>query len=258
MRNSCSINDNSCSKDIKIINLLNSYNLCASHLTRFSTYFQTSSLTTSYFPPSSVAAEASMPVQPSITSAPRDVSRPSDIINTASSTSITNHVSLIAMYLSPHFSLEEFTYSSTALARGIDNSLNPENPAHAKIISNLRNLCEQVLEPLRLYANESSSYKGDKRGSVPVIISSGYRCPQLNKLVGGSSTSQHMTGEACDIHISDQKKLREWVTWLMDNVNADQLILERASETSNHYWIHVSCKSDPSKNRHQVKFITKS
>lgn len=132
------------------------------------------------------------------------------------------------MKLTEHFSLEEFTYSSTALARGIDNSLNPENPAHAKIISNLKNLCKEVLEPLRTYVNSSYPSKGDNRGAVPVIISSGYRCPQLNKLVGGSPTSQHMTGEACDIHLSDQKKLREWFTWLMDNTNFDQLILERS------------------------------
>lgn len=149
------------------------------------------------------------------------------------------------MKLTPHLSLEEFTYSSTALARGIDNSLTPENPAHAKIISNLTNLCKEVLEPLRAIVNE------------PIIISSGYRCPALNKAVGGVSNSQHMTGEACDIHLSDQTKLREWFTYLMDG-QFDQLILERASKTSSHYWIHVSCKSDPSKNRHQVKYITKA
>lgn len=156
--------------------------------------------------------------------------------------------------LSPHFSLEEFTYSSTALAQGIDNSLNPSNPTHAKIISNLKTLCQEVLEPLREHVQEL------------VIISSGYRCPALNKAVGGSSTSQHMTGEACDIHLSDQKKLREWFAWLMDNTNFDQLILEKSitkhsslnTQPSFHYWIHVSCKSAPSKNRHQVKYITKT
>ena len=144
------------------------------------------------------------------------------------------------MKLTEHFSLEEFEFSSTAQARGIVNHC-PES-----LIPNLKNLCEQVLEPLSEHVQE------------PVIISSGYRCPQLNKLVGGVSNSQHMTGEAADIHLSDPKKLREWFVWLMDNTNFDQLILERASKTSTHYWIHVSCRSDPSKNRHQVKFITKS
>lgn len=148
--------------------------------------------------------------------------------------------------LTPHFKLSEFENSSTARARGINNSLNPDNPAHAKIIANLTNLCEHVLEPLREHVQE------------PIIISSGYRCPKLNKAVSGVSNSQHMTGEACDIHLSDQQKLRSWFTWLMDNVNADQLILERASKTSSHYWIHVNCKSDPSKNRHQVNYITKA
>lgn len=143
------------------------------------------------------------------------------------------------MKLSPHFSLEEFTYSSTALARGFDNSLNPENPAHAKIISNLKTLCKEVLEPLRDHIQE------------PVIISSGYRCPKLNKAVGCSPTSQHMNGEACDIYLEDQEKLREWFTWLMDG-QFDQLILEQASKTSCQYWIHVSCKPDLSQNRHVV------
>lgn len=144
------------------------------------------------------------------------------------------------MKLTEHFSLSEFEFSSTARARGINNHC-PES-----LIPNLKNLCEQVLEPLREHVQE------------PVIISSGYRCPQLNRLVGGVSNSQHITGEACDIHLCDQKKLREWFAWLMDNVNADQIILERASKTSSHYWIHVSCKANPSENRHQVKHITKA
>ena len=67
-----------------------------------------------------------------------------------------------------------------------------------------------------------------------------------------------MKGEAADIHLPDMAKLNSWFVWLMDNTNFDQLILERASKTSNHYWIHVSFKCDPSKNRHQVKYITKA
>lgn len=159
------------------------------------------------------------------------------------------------MKLTEHFSLEEFTYSSTANVRGIDNSLNPNNPAHAKIISNLTNLCKEVLEPLRQHFFDNLPPKqGELKGG---FISSGYRCPQLNAAVGGSKTSQHMKGEAADIYLSDQSKLREWFTYLMDG-QFDQLIMERASKTSSHYWIHISCKSDPSKNRHQVEYITKA
>lgn len=143
------------------------------------------------------------------------------------------------MQLTEHFKLSEFENSSTARAKGINNKV-PE-----QLIPSLETLCTEVLEPLRAIVKE------------PIIISSGYRCPQLNAAVGGSKTSQHMKGEACDIHLSDMKKLREWFTYLMDG-QFDQLIMERATPTSTHYWIHVSCKPDPSKNRHQVLYLTKS
>ena len=102
------------------------------------------------------------------------------------------------MKLTKHFTLEEFTRSSTAKARGIDNTV-PE-----KLIPALRNLCETVLEPLREQAKE------------PVEISSGYRCPELNRVVGGKNTSQHMKGEACDIWHADIQTLRKWFAILMD------------------------------------------
>ena len=100
--------------------------------------------------------------------------------------------------LTKHFTLEEFTRSSTAKARGIDNTV-PE-----KLIPALRNLCGTVLEPLREQAKE------------PVEISSGYRCPELNHVVGGKNTSQHMKGEACDIWHADIQTLRKWFAILMD------------------------------------------
>ena len=110
--------------------------------------------------------------------------------------------------LTKHFTLEEFTRSSTAKARGIDNTV------PLQFIPSLRNLCEKVLEPLR------------ERVKEPVIISSGYRCPALNRAVGGSNTSQHMKGEACDIYVEDVEKLRKWFAILMDG-DFDQLIFER-------------------------------
>ena len=134
--------------------------------------------------------------------------------------------------LTKHFTLEEFTRSSTAKARGIDNTVPKQ------LVPALRNLCERVLEPLR------------ERVKEPVIISSGYRCPALNRAVGGSNTSQHMKGEACDIYMEDKEKLRKWFAILMDG-DFDQLIFERNRRTE-HCWIHVSCKPDTSLNRHQV------
>ena len=134
--------------------------------------------------------------------------------------------------LTKHFTLEEFSFSSTAKSRGINNTV------PLQYIPSLRNLCEVVLEPLREQVKE------------PVIISSGYRCPALNKAVGGTNTSQHMKGEACDIYMEDKEKLRKWFAILMDG-DFDQLISERNRRTG-HCWIHVSCKPDTSLNRHQV------
>ena len=156
------------------------------------------------------------------------------------------------MQLTEHFTLEEFTFSSTAKARGIDNSVSSQ-----KVVDNLRNLCEQVLEPLRSYANQ------------PITISSGYRCKALNKVVGGARNSQHMTGEAADIHIplydfkdstgsrlTDIQLARDWMQWLTDNTDFDQLILETVNRRI--FWLHVSCKRDRSLNRHQViRFMQK-
>lgn len=138
------------------------------------------------------------------------------------------------MKLTEHFTLNEFQRSATASYQGIDNNI------PSKFISSIRNLCEQVLEPLRQHVQE------------PVIIGSGYRSPALNAIVGGVANSQHMKGEAADIHCPNRQKLHDWFLWLMDNTNFDQLLLEK-SKTST--WIHVSCKPDISKNRHMVRRI---
>ena len=61
--------------------------------------------------------------------------------------------------LSTHFKLSEFTRSSTATARGIDNTPTLD------VVSNLQQLCIHVLEPLRAFANQSSPLGGDKRGA---------------------------------------------------------------------------------------------
>jgi len=136
--------------------------------------------------------------------------------------------------LSEHFKLSEFTRSSTATRYGIDNTLNPSNPEHAKIIANLKHLCENILEPLRAHINESSPIKGGSRG---VFIGSGYRCPELNTLVGGKDKSKHLTGHAADIHIPNNKIGKEWMLWIIDHCRFHKVIWETADKK--HYWIHV-------------------
>ena len=142
------------------------------------------------------------------------------------------------MKLTEHFSLEEFTRSSTAKTKGINNTLNPTEESDKRIIRNLRNLCAQVLEPLRNHISQ------------PLVISSGYRSPRLNAAVGGAANSQHLTGQAADLRIPSVAEGRQWMRWIMDNTTFDQLILEHNKSGS--HWIHVSCKPNPEDNRHQV------
>ena len=127
------------------------------------------------------------------------------------------------MQLSENFSLAEMTRSATAKRYGIDNTPNEEQ------IENLKALCKNVLQPLR-----------DEFG--PITIGSGFRSKAVNNhpLVGGASKSQHMKGEAADIHLPSIEIGKKWFAWLQTHVVYDQLIWERDSPKSNHYWIHVS------------------
>lgn len=126
--------------------------------------------------------------------------------------------------LTRHFMLSEFIKSSTAEAHGIDNTPSLE------VVSNLQFLCREILEPLREWINE------------PILINSGYRCPKLNKLVGGVSNSQHLTGEAADIHLPSIEVGRKYLTFVLDNCRFDAVIWEH--DSTGHYWIHVSIKQD--------------
>lgn len=128
------------------------------------------------------------------------------------------------MRLTEHFQLSEFEKSSTAKARGINNAI-PSN-----LIPNIKKLCEQVLELLRQHVGK------------PVVLGSGYRCPTFNKAVGGVTNSQHMTGEAADIHIPNLTEARKWMEWIANELAFDQLILEHCKnkDGSISHWIHVS------------------
>lgn len=133
------------------------------------------------------------------------------------------------MILSKNFTLNELTYSDTARFLGIKNI--PEQAA----INNLKALCAKVLQPLR-----------DGLG-VPIIITSGYRCPLLNKKVGGVSNSQHQYGQAADIYAKG-KSLQAAFNYIKNFLPFDQLLFEKNKTTQ---WVHVSYRGD-GKNRKQA------
>ena len=127
------------------------------------------------------------------------------------------------MQITENFWLHEFTDSQTAKDLGIPNQPN------AQELDNIEALAKNILQPLRNWAGK------------PVHISSGYRCDELNRAVRGSSTSQHVKGEAADIEIFGVDN-REVAEWICANCEFDQIILEffKEEEGINSGWIHVS------------------
>lgn len=120
-----------------------------------------------------------------------------------------------------YFSIEELSRSSTAKSMGVDNTPTPE------VVGNLTALVEAVLDPLR------------ERYGHPIYVNSGYRCPRLNKAVGGEKTSQHVTGEAADIYVADAKGRAELFSLIYYLLPYDQLIWERGDDEAPE-WLHVS------------------
>ena len=127
------------------------------------------------------------------------------------------------MKLTEHFTLYELVRSETADRNHIDNTPSQE------VIENLRALCRNVLEPARVAFGS------------PIYITSGYRCPELNKAVGGKPASQHLRGEAADLQVRGVENLRKLYRTIKDNSVFDQLLFE--SNKAGAKWIHVSYKA---------------
>ena len=108
-----------------------------------------------------------------------------------------------------YFSISELLKSDTAIKQRLWNGA----PKEAE--ENLRALVDEVLDPLR------EAY------GRPIRVNSGYRCPRLNTLVGGTSNSQHMRGEAADIQpvVGNEADLPELARILIENGKFDQLII---------------------------------
>lgn len=142
--------------------------------------------------------------------------------------------------LSPHFTVGEMLRSGTAVSMCIKNvpAIVPAvgESSREEVMENLRALCKSVLEPLR-------------RRVGRVIVVGGYRCKALNMAVHGAEHSQHLRGEAADIHVTGLEMCRKYAA-ILSQTDFDQMILE-PPESMIKRWIHVSYKRN-GKNRHQI------
>ena len=117
-----------------------------------------------------------------------------------------------------YFTIAELTRSTTAQLRGIDNTPSQQ------VIDNLTALVENVLDPLR------------QAWGAPIHVNSGYRCPALNKAVGGVPASQHMLGQAADITAGSRAKNQSLYRLLRQL----QLPVDQAINEHDFSWLHVS------------------
>ena len=129
--------------------------------------------------------------------------------------------------ISKNFSLQEFEKSDTATRLGINNTIKDEF-----VKENIKALVDNILQPLR-----------DKWGE-PLTINSGYRCPQLNKAVGGVPTSQHCLGQASDVGCEDPYALAKLAKRM--RLDYDQCILYPT-------FVHFSYRKDE-ENRRQLLY----
>jgi hypothetical protein len=117
-----------------------------------------------------------------------------------------------------YFTVKELIRSETARQLDIDNT----PPASA--VKALHELVDNVLDPLR------EAWGG------PIWVNSGYRCPELNRIVGGTSSSQHQLGEAADITVGSPDSNRRLLALIKRlDLPVDQCIDEKGCR-----WIHVS------------------
>jgi hypothetical protein len=132
------------------------------------------------------------------------------------------------MKISDFFTLDEMCRSSTAERAKIDNTPSQE------VIDNLKMLCTELLDPIREHAG-------------PVTINSGFRSKALNKAVGGSSTSDHLTGGAADFVIDgDLVELAKWIS--EQPLCFHQLIIEDYDDkTRTCKWLHISLRASGNK-----------
>ena len=173
--------------------------------------------------------------------------------------------------LSSHFTLGELCKTSV-------NSLDGNIPGQEEI-ENLKRLCPWLEELRRRYneryvfeeggrrKEEGEYYKGRKEAAEPeeteeaeepIVITSGYRSPEVNRAVGGSPTSNHLTGCAVDIRCAGVEQAIRYAAILLDIADEweqdfDELLTEH--NRKGRYWVHFAVK--PKDNRRKILFLQK-
>lgn len=132
--------------------------------------------------------------------------------------------------ISKHISYLEATKSNTAIRNGIKNDPNPQE------LENMRQVAEKCFEPLRKWYGK------------PIRINSFFRSKELNDLVKGSKSSEHITGNAIDIDAGSKEENKKIFEWCKANLDYNQLINEYDFS-----WVHISYNS--TKNKKQILVI---
>ena len=174
--------------------------------------------------------------------------------------------------LSPHFTLGELCKTSV-------NSLDGNIPGQEEI-ENLKRLCPWLEELRRRYneryffeeggrrKEEGEYFKGREEGGVrsenrleaeePIVITSGYRSPEVNRCVGGAHSSNHLTGCAVDIRCVGIEQAIRYAAIVLDIADEwkqdfDELLIER--NRKGRYWVHFAVRPPEEGNRRKTLFI---
>ena len=155
------------------------------------------------------------------------------------------------IHLSQHYTLGEMTKTGTGI---------PNIPSRVSI-ENLRNICENWLEEMRydyntLYCLKPGEDYETSQSVEPVVITSGFRSEDVNRAVGGSPSSNHLSGCAVDIRCAGFEQAVRYATILLDiaddtGQDYDELFIER--KKGGRYWLHFAVR--PEDNRRKNGFI---
>ena len=151
--------------------------------------------------------------------------------------------------MAKYFTYEELIKSATA------EQLNIDNTPPTRVKNNILELIE-VLDMIR--EAWTVECKNKDYGNAAIKVSSGYRCEALNKAVGGSKTSSHMNGTACDLKPKNGRNkaflvwLGEWL--LKHDIPFDELINEKPIKGVPS-WVHFSIRNSKGERRKRMNTI---